>query len=308
MFKEGRLKSAIPKDARSTASREEILAFCDSSIEQLGLPDDAIREVRNEGIAYGGELFRRSWNPESLTGSRVRRLILKLGVPLDFDPWGYGWRPKYLQDPAVLDALNASIFTIAPLDVWNPLLFFEGGRNPHFVGDFIEGLQNKRFDTIDSYWSKVGWNLRDRYPMLHRMMHLPDDWRRTVHCPEYLRAVDVRERAKVFCESIGRPVRRDDYCPAWPGDPLARREKLVSALKAEYMSPYFFGLVGLWESRPMAGKRASVRELLLKDAKDSLNDSLFWNDWVAGEMLNHWGLKFRMRADDVDVIFGAEAA
>ncbi len=329
LFKEGRLEGAVSKGLPPDADLEKIFSFFDQPIESVGLIDEAVALLREHGIRLVGEILRFKWQYRFKGGENVHQLFLRRHIPVSTDPWSLGWRPAYLKDQAVLDALMLpGTLLFSDLNVWDPHPLRQMERLDNVVREWTTPYVGQSIAKK----SKANWQLEqrdvvelqkmlDRVPALastlHASMHLPEDFADGRGMDTVPTMVAYRERearaTKLLmeeCRNSWEPMEIRQLRPVWgptKGEAEAERRRrsraLAAALKAEGMSPHFFA-VATRLNRCYLNAVTTVREFLSKTPGE------LGYGWESGrdvpDHLAAWGLKFGMTKEELDDLFGPD--
>jgi len=314
--REGRL-GAVVHSGELRLSEEEVLAFCNTPIEQAELPSESIGTLKQWGIRLCGELFRFDWGEHHRKLQRVvYTLLVRTGFPPDFDAWDFGWRPAYLTDPAVLEALALPVTAFSDLSkTGNPFRhspFYrikDGGliKQANWVGELM--MRDPACNTRDTI--TLQRDLVEHVPVLHAAMHLPDDWEAPKGLNKERDLVQRKREARLkLYKRFGNPTL--DRVRAHRQDPekkvAERRTALVNLLKAWDMDPHLFGeIVFGCSGCYMDFKRVGVTTIHAFLALDSSYMQMA-NGFVTPHdgYLEYWGLRMNMGRYEFNRIFGLD--
>lgn len=312
-----------------TKSPEEVAAFCDRRIQDLGMPEDVVRVLHRSGIVIAGELFRFWWGAEWKVGAVVRECIANNGFPFSFDPWHAGWRPKYLQDVAVIKALNASVSTIGRRSsVWRPYPFFPCNSGHAIQEDWVvqrlAASFRKEHNDHFSACQRVQQEITEAgVVVLHAAMYLPEDQSQLAEKnPEHVEYLAISARAAAFRKAWGWPAssnkygdngvpeRSAGYQPmTFTSREMERRVALVAFLQAEQLSPFCFFAVVLehfghatFDVLLKSSGVETIQSFLLLDQR-SIGQEVCWE---AKGFLRYWGIDFCKTPQDFEDIFGKQ--
>ena len=300
LARKGKLGAVVHKKHDKTL--EEITAFCDTPIENSGMPRDVIDYLHTTGIRLSGELFRFWWNGGWKIGECVGQYIGENGLPFEFDPWHEGWRPKYLKDPEVIEAFNASVSTMGkPNRAWKTYPFFplpHGGGcriEEQWVGERMRAVRK----SLEAH-KELQAELKN-HPKLHAAMLLPPDWKPPAEKnPERVAWEGLIARVREFRDRWGWPsdtpgpydpksrLPRDVYGREklnFTPEQRERRKHLLEALHTEQFPEEFFERVVMNHGTDY-GETETIRDFLLSKNFGGNNESQ-----VRG-FLAYWGLEF----------------